>query len=68
MHTLTTAEEATCEEEVKAFESTSWFKDEFGLLPKELGKQKNYTAPEALHNLEGAGSVKTIHDHHKKQN
>ncbi len=50
------------------FESASWFKDEFGLLPKVLEKQKSYTALEALYNLEGAGSVKTIHDHHEKQN
>ncbi len=68
MRTLATAEEATREEEVKAFKSASWFKDEFGLLPKALGKQKNYTAPEALYNLEGAGSIKTIHDRHEKQN
>ena len=32
--TLTTAEEAMRKEEVKAFKSASWFKDEFGLLPK----------------------------------
>jgi hypothetical protein len=68
MRTLTTAEEATREEEVKAFKSASWFKDDFGLLPKALGKQKKYTAPEALYNLEGAGSIKTIHDCHEKQN
>ncbi len=44
-HTLTTAEEAMRKEEVKAFENASWFKYEFGLLPKASGKQKNYTAP-----------------------
>jgi hypothetical protein len=65
--TLTTADEAKREKEVKAFESASWFKDEFGLLAKAAGKEKNYTAPEALYNLSGgAGSVKTIHDRHEK--
>ncbi len=49
--TLTTADEAKREKEVKAFESASWFKDEFGLLAKTAGKEKNYTAPEALYNL-----------------
>jgi hypothetical protein len=64
--TLTTANEARWEKEVKAFESASWFKDEFGLLAKAAGKEKNYTAPKALDNLTGAGSVKTIHDCHEK--
>jgi hypothetical protein len=64
--TLITAKEAKCEKEVKAFESASWFKDEFGLLARAAGKEKNYTAPKALYNLAGAGSVKTIHDHHEK--
>ncbi len=64
--TLTTADKAKREKEVKAFESASWFKDEFGLLAKAAGKEKNYTAPKALYNLSGAGSVKTIHDCHEK--
>jgi hypothetical protein len=64
--TLTTDEEAKREKEVKAFKSASWFKDEFGLLPRAAGKEKNYTAPEALYNLAEAGSVKTIHDRHEK--
>ncbi len=65
--TLTTADEAKREKEVKAFEIASWFKDEFGLLAKAAGNEKNYTAPEALYNLSGgAGSVKTIHDRHEK--
>jgi hypothetical protein len=64
--TLTTADEAKREKEVKAFESASWFKDEFGLLAKAAGKEKNYTASKALYNLGGAGSVKTIHDRHEK--
>jgi hypothetical protein len=64
--TLTTADKAKREKEVNAFESASWFKDEFGLLAKAAGKEKNYTTPEALYNLAGAGSVKTIHDRHEK--
>jgi hypothetical protein len=64
--TLTTANKAKHEKEVKAFESASWFKDEFGLLAKAAGKEKHYTAPKALYNLGGAGSLKTIHDHHEK--
>jgi hypothetical protein len=64
--TLTTANKAKCEKEVKAFESASWFKDEFGLLTKAAGKEKHYTAPKALYNLGGAGSVKTIHECHEK--
>ncbi len=61
--TLTTADKAKWDKEVKAFESASWFKDEFGLLAKASGKEKDYMAPKALYNLEGAGSIKTIHDH-----
>jgi hypothetical protein len=64
--TLTTAKEAKHEKEVKAFKSASWFKEEFGLLARAAGKEKNYTAPEALYNLAGAGSVKTIHNRHAK--
>jgi hypothetical protein len=65
-HTLTTANEAKREKEVKAFKSASWFKDEFGLLAKAAGKEKHYITPKALYNLGGAGSVKTIHDCHEK--
>jgi hypothetical protein len=51
---------------VKAFKSASWFKDKFRLLARAAGKEKNYSALEALYNLAGAGSVKTIHDRHEK--
>jgi hypothetical protein len=64
--TLTTTNEAKREKEVKAFESASWFEDEFGLLAKAAGKEKHYSAPKALYNLGGAGSVKIIHDCHEK--
>ncbi len=63
--TLTTEDEMNREEETKTFEGASWFKDEFGLLAKGA-KQKKYAAPEALFNLDGGGSVKTIHDRHKE--
>ncbi len=36
--TLATANKAKREKKVKAFKSASWFKDEFGLLPKAAGK------------------------------
>ncbi len=63
--TLITEDEMNCEEETRAFEGASWFKDEFGLLAKG-SKQKKYATPEALFNLDGGGSVKTTHNHHKK--
>ncbi len=63
--TLTTEDEMNCEEETRTFEGASWFKDEFGLLAK-ASKQKKYAVPEALFNLDGGGSVKTIHGCHKE--
>jgi hypothetical protein len=63
--TLTTEDEMNHEEETRVFERASWFKDEFGLLAKG-SKQKKYATPEALFNLDGGGSVKTIHDRHKE--
>jgi hypothetical protein len=63
--TLTTEDELNQEEETKTFEGASWFKDEFGLFAKGA-KQKKYAAPEALLNLDGGGSVKTINDRHKE--
>jgi hypothetical protein len=52
-------------EKTKAFEGAAWFKDEFGLLLQTSPKQKRYTAPEALFNLDESGSRKTIHDRHE---
>jgi hypothetical protein len=63
--TLTTVDEMNREEETKAFKGASWFKDEFGLLAKGL-KQKKCATLEALFNLDGGGSVKTIHNCHKE--
>ena len=49
-----------------AFEGAAWFKDEFGLLGKNAVKNSTrFVAPEALFNLDDAGSRKTIHDRHK---
>jgi hypothetical protein len=64
--TLTTEDEQEQAEKTKVFESAAWFKDEFGLLGQRARNQKRYTAPEALFNLEDAGSRKTIHDRHRK--
>jgi hypothetical protein len=52
-------------EKTKAFEGSAWFKDKFGLLAQTLHKQKRYTAPEALFNLDESGLRKTIHDRHE---
>ncbi len=49
---------------MKAFENTSWFKDEFGLLNKS-SRKSDHIAPKALYNLDGGGSYETIHDRHK---
>jgi hypothetical protein len=49
----------------KAFEGAAWIKDEFGLLGQRACNQKQYAAPEALFNLDDAGSRKTIHDCHR---
>jgi hypothetical protein len=51
---------------VKAFESASWFKDEFGILGKK-DQGKKHTPPKELFNLDGNESYKTIHDRHKRQ-
>jgi hypothetical protein len=63
--TLTTEDEWDQAEKTKGFEGAAWFKDKFGLLGQKARNQKRYTAPEALFNLEDAGSRKTIHYHHR---
>ncbi len=63
--TLTTEDKMNHEEETRAFEEASWFKDEFRLSAKGSKQKKNAT-PEALFNLDGSGSVKTIQDRHKE--
>jgi hypothetical protein len=65
--TLTTAEDSIEAEKAKAFEGAAWFRDEFGLLGKNAAhNETRYVPPEALFNLDDAGSRKTIHDRHKK--
>ncbi len=64
--TLTTKEEEEKEEEIKAFESTPWFRDEFGFLRKNKDQEKNkYMNPESLFNLDGNELYRTIHDRHE---
>lgn len=67
--TLTTVDDATDAAKAKAFEGAAWFKDEFGLLGRNSAKNAaRFVAPEALFNLDEAGSRKTIHDRHQKKN
>ncbi len=53
---LTTEAELAKAEKTKAFEGAAWFWDEFGLLGKNARNQKKFTAPDAIFNLDGAGS------------
>jgi hypothetical protein len=64
LQTLTTKKDSKLNAKLKAFENASWFKNEFGLLNKSSCKS-DHIAPEALYNLDGGGSYKTIHDRHK---
>jgi hypothetical protein len=52
-------------EVVKAFESASWFKDEYGIFGKKY-QGKKHAPPKELFNLDGNESYKTIHNHHKR--
>jgi hypothetical protein len=63
--TLTTKEDKERQEEIKAFESAPWFRDEFGILVKK-DQGRNYVAPKA-YNLDGKESYKIINDHHEMQ-
>jgi hypothetical protein len=65
-HTLTTPANEKHEQVIKAFESAAWFKDEFGIL-KKGAKAPSRLPKEALFNLDGVASVKTIHDRHQKK-
>ncbi len=62
--TLTTPEEEKKKDITKAFESASWFRDEFGLLNQAAKNANKYVAPQAIFDLDGE-TVKTIHDHHR---
>ncbi len=63
--TLPTKEEEEKNKVVKAFESTAWFKNDFGILGKK-DHGKKHAPPEALFNLDGNESYKTIHDCHER--
>jgi hypothetical protein len=64
--TLTTEEDKVQAAKDMAFEGAAWFKDEFGLLGHNAARNATrFAAPEALFNLDDAGSRKTIHDRHK---
>jgi hypothetical protein len=64
--TLTTRADERHEKAIKAFEGAAWFKDEFGML-KKGSKDSSRMPKEALFNLDGVASVKTIHDRHQKK-
>ena len=65
--TLTTVDDHIQSKKAKAFEGAAWFKDEFGLLGNNATRNQScFVAPEALFNLDDAGSCKTIHDRHRK--
>ena len=64
--TLTTDEDNVQAAKDMAFEGAAWFKDEFGLLGRNAARNATrFATPEALFNLNDAGSRKTIHDRHK---
>ena len=64
--TLTTDEDNIQAVKDMAFEGAAWFKDEFGLLGRNAARNvTRFAVPEALFNLDDAGSRKTIHDRHK---
>jgi hypothetical protein len=62
---LTTKEEEQMDELAKAFEHAAWFKGEFGIRGKKNQGMK--CAPsEALYNINGNESYKTIHNCHER--
>ena len=63
--TLTTEDNSVNTVKTKAVEGAAWFKDEFGLLGQWAHNQRQYSALEALFNLDDTGSCKTIHDCHQ---
>jgi hypothetical protein len=64
--TLTTRADERHEKAIKAFKGAAWFKDKFGML-KKGSKDSSRMPKEALFNLDGVASVKTIHDRHQKK-
>ncbi len=62
--TLTMKMESKLNNKMKAYEATSWAKDEFSLLNK-ANCRTDHVAPKALYKLDGEGSLKSIHDCHR---
>ena len=61
-NTITTEEQAEDEKRMAEFEQAAWYRDEFGKhMISNLKKVKKYTDPEALYDLDGERSVKTLH-------
>lgn len=61
-NTITTPEQAAEEQRLAAIEKAPWYKDEFGkhMVDKMKQIKRNYTDPEALYDLDGERSVKTL--------
>ena len=60
-NTITTEEQAEDERRMAEFEKAAWYRDEFGKhMVSNLNKVKKYTDPEALYDLDGERSVKTL--------
>ena len=61
-NTIVTAEQADDEKRMAEFEDAAWYRDEFGKhMVSNMKKVKKYTDPEALYDLDGERSVKTLH-------
>jgi hypothetical protein len=63
---IVTNKEVERQEEIKVFERAPWFRDEFSILGKK-DQGKKHMAPEALYDLDGNKSYKTIHNRHEVQ-
>ncbi len=64
--TLTTAKELALDKTTADLEEAAWFKDAFSALDidKSKGTRQPAPPPEALFDLDGKWSIKTIHEHH----
>jgi hypothetical protein len=59
--TISTQEQEEEEKRMAEFEKAAWYRDEFGKhMVSNLKKVKKYTDPEALYDLDGERSVKTL--------
>jgi hypothetical protein len=60
-NSITTEEQVEEERRMAEFEKAAWYRDEFGKhMVTNLKKVKKYTDPEALYDLDGERSVKTL--------